>query len=370
MTPRWPALVAALVVLLLVPSANAALPGTRSFYMGFTPAEYDATSQALEGTYAFINKNADLIAHHFAEGVPWPEAYDQKPYHPSVERNLLYRARKRSSRQKVFLYLSPMTVQAEGLGGYWGAKSNMPRPGAWQRKDFDDPEVITAYTNFCSDMIRRLKPDFMAYGIEVNGLVKGAPSKWPKFVKLARVVYAALKAEHRSLPIFVSLQLDYFWADEATQRKAVAEILPYTDYIAVSTYPYVDRYPDPRQIPAGYFAAPAALAPKKPFAVAETGFTAKPVNAFGARIRGREDWQDAYLQRLLAESQRLHAQFVVWFVPRDYDALFERLKALHVPGNTLDLLSVWKSSGLVDAQGTPRKALETWTDWLKRPRQE
>jgi hypothetical protein len=368
-TSGRPWLVAALAVILLVAPAQATSAGTRSFYMGLAPTEYDATPEALEATYAFVEKHADLIAYRFAEGVPWPEAYDQQPYHPSVERNLQYRVRKRSPGQRVFLSLSPMTVQAEGLAGYWGAKGNMPRPGAWQRRDFDDPEVITAYTNFCADMIRRLKPDFMAYGIEVNGLAKEAPSEWPKFVKLARVVYAALKAEHRSLPIFVSLQLDYFWADEARQRKAVGEILPYTDYIAVSSYPYLDRYPDPRRIPADYFAASAVLAPKKPFAVAETGFTAKPVSALGARIRGREDWQDAYMHRLLADSQRLRAQFVVWFVPRDYDAVIERLKALHVPSSTLDLFSVWKSNGLVNAQGAPRKALETWTDWLKRPRQ-
>lgn len=362
-------LVVALSVGLLMAPAAAGPPDARPFYMGFTPTEYDATPQALEDTYAFIKEHGDLIAHRFAEGVPWQEAYDRKPYHPSVERNLQYRARKRSPGQKVFLSLSPMTVQAEGLAGYWGAKGNMPRPGPWQRKDFDDPEVITAYTNFCGDMIRRLKPDFMAYGIEVNSLVKEAPNEWPKFVKLARVVYAALKAEHHSLPIFVSLQLDYFWADEARQRKAVGEILPYTDYIAVSSYPYVDRYPDPREIPADFFAASAGLAPKKPFAVAETGFTATPVHARGARIRGREDWQDAYVRRLLADSQRLHAQFVVWFVPRDYDALLERLKTLHVSSSTLDLFGIWKSTGLVNAQGTPRKALETWTDWFKRPRQ-
>ncbi len=370
MMPRRRTLVAAVAAFLAVTSVDAASSGGRSFYMGFTPIAYDATAQALEETYAFIHKRADLIAHHFAEGVPWPEAYDQKAYHPAVERNLRYRTRARAPRQKVYLALSPMTVQAGGLGGYWGEKSDMPRPGAWQGKDFDDPAVITAYTNFCSDMIRRFRPDFVAYGVEVNGLVREAPSKWPKFVKLARIVYAALKAEHRSLPIFVSLQLDYFWADEGSQRKAVADILPYTDYLAVSTYPYVDRYPDPLQIPRDYFAGPAALASKKPFAVAETGFTAKPVNAFGKSIRGQEDWQDAYLQRLLAESQRLQARFVVWFVPRDYDALVDRLKTLHVSDNTLGFFSVWRSNGLVDGRGAPRKALETWEGWLKRPRRD
>jgi hypothetical protein len=336
--------------------------------MGFTPSEYDATPQALEDTYAFIGRHADLIAHHFVKGVPWPEAYDQQPYPAAVEQDLRYRERKRAARQKVFLALSPITVAAEGLGGYWGASGNMPRPGSWKRKDFDDPAVITAYTHFCSTMIQRFRPDFMAYGVEVNGLVKDAPAEWPRFVRFAKLVYSALKAEHPALPIFVSLQLDYFWADEPQQREAIKQILPYTDYIAVSTYPYIDRYADPRDIPRDYLARLAAVAPAKPFAVAETGFAAKDVRAFGTRIPGGEVWQDAYLRFLLAESQRLRSKFVVWFIPRDYDLLVDRLKALHIPQATIDLYGLWKSNGLVDAHGNKRRALDTWTEWLNRPR--
>jgi hypothetical protein len=369
-TPRRPALAVALALLLASLPTQAAPPASRSFYMGFAPSEYDATPRAVEETYAFIGRHADLIAHHLVKGVPWPEAYDQRRYPLAVEQDLRYRERKRAPGQKIFLALSPITAAAEGLGAYWGESGTVPRPGPWTRRDFDDPEVITAYTNFCSDMIRRFRPDFMAYGIEVNGLIREAPDKWPKFVKFAKIVYGALKGEHPALPVFVSLQLDYFWADEAQQRKAIADILPYTDYVAVSTYPYVDRYPDPRAIPRDYFAKLAALAPKKPFAVAETGFTAKDVTALGTRIRGRENWQDAYVKLLLAESQRLHARFVVWLVPRDYDALMERLKARQVPKTTLELFGIWRSNGLIDAAGTPRTALETWTAWLQRSRRE
>jgi len=368
MKPRRLALPLALAVVLLITPIEAASPGARTFFMGFTPAEYDTTPQALEDTYAFIGRHADLIAHHFVKGVPWPEAHDQQRFPAAVERDLQFRQLKRLPRQRVFLALSPITVAAQGLGGYWGASGNMPRPGSWNRKDFDDPEVITAYSNFCTVMIRRFRPDFMAYGVEVNGLVKDAPAEWPKFVKFARLVYSGLKVEHPNLPIFLTLQLDYFWADEPRQRKAIVEILPYTDYLAISTYPYVDRYADPHHIPSDYFARLAAIAPTKPFAVAETGFTAKEVSVLGTRIPGRPDWQDAYMKFLLAESDRLQARFVVWFVPRDYDLLVNRLKALRVPPATIELYGLWKSNGLIDAEGNARKALDTWTAWLNRRR--
>ena len=349
--------------------AGPSLAAARSFYMGFTTTEYDATPQALDETYKFIGAHGDLVAHHLAAGIPWPEAYAQTRYHPAVERDLLSRASKRRLGQKVLVSVSPITVHAEGLGGYWAEKRNMPRPGPWNRKDFDDPQVITAYTNFAGDLIRRLRPDFLAYGTEVNDLVKDAPAKWPKFVRLAKVVYAVLKAEFPQIPIFVTLQADDFWADPASQRRAIAEILPYSDYVAVSAFPYLGRYPDPRTIPADYFAGIAALAPGKPFLVAATGFPAKELTVLGNRIPGREDWQESYVKFLLTESQRLRAQSVVWFVPRDYDPLIARLRALGVPQQTLDLYSAWKSDGLVDARGTARKALGTWADWVRRPRQ-
>jgi hypothetical protein len=338
--------------------------------MGFTSTEYDATPGAVKETYEFIGAHGDLVAHHLAGGVPWPEAYDQKRYHPAVERDLTSRAARRRLGQKMLVSVSPITVHAEGLGGYWAEKRNMPRPGQWKDKDFDDPQVITAYTNFASDLVRRLRPDFLAYGIEVNQLVKDAPAKWPRFVRLAKVVYAALKGEHPKLPVFLTLQADDFWADPAGQGRAIKEILPYTDYLAVSAFPYLGRYPDPRTIPHDYFSGIAALAPGKPFLVAATGFPAKDVVIPGTRIRGREDWQEAYVKFLLAESDSLRAKAVVWFVPQDYDPLIKRLKALRVPQQTLDLYAAWQADGLVDALGTRRKALGVWTDWLRRPRRD
>lgn len=339
---------------------------TRSFHMGFTPAEYDVTSAARADLYAFIGRHADLIAHHFAEGVPWPEAFERRPYQASFEENLRYRVQQLTGRQRVFLYLTPLAD--DGLAGYRGADGNMPRPGRWRDKDLDDPEVITAYTNFCRDMIRRFHPDFMAYGLEVNGLIKKAPRKWPKFLTLARQVYTALKAEHPTLPVFVSLQLDWFWADPVNQRDSILGILPYSDYLAASTYPYVERDPDPGKLPKDYFARFAALAPNKPFAIAETGFAARDVHLFGATIPGREAWQDEYMKRLLAENQRFHAKFVVWFVPRDYDRFVEHARRVGVPDGVIQLLHVWESNGLVDAAGRPRQAFRTWSDWLRLPK--
>lgn len=349
------------------PSSSTPSAASRSFYMGFTPSEYDLTPAALEETYQFIQTNAELIVHHRAEGVPWPEALAKKPYHPNVEKDLQLRVQKRNPNQKVFLYLNPLAVTADGLANYWGETSNMERPGKWKDKDFDDPEVRTAYLNFCRDLIQRLRPDFMGYGIEVNGLLKNKPQQWPKFVQFAKQVYTTLKAENPNLPIFVSIQIDTVWEDK-NNEKAISDILPYTDYLAVSTYPYFSGYDDPRKLPRNYFSRIAALAPGKPFAVAETGFIAEDMQAFGVKAHGREERQNQYMQFLLEESNRLNAKFVVWFVPRDYDPFFEKVKSSGASAEVLALFKIWKDTGLVDGKEKGRAGLETWKQWLALPR--
>ncbi len=338
------------------------LPPSRTFFMGVSPWPYDFTSAAVNDTYAFIDKYTDLNVHHFDDGVPWPEALEQKPYHPNVERDLSARAARLRKDHKTYVAVTP--AREGGVVGYWARQSSMPLPDHWKRKAIDDPEVLRAYLAFCRDLIRRFHPDFMAYGIEVNMIAKDR-ARWASFVRLAKEVYTSLKAEHPSLPLFVSLQVDVFWQDPKGQRDAITQILPYTDFIAASAYPYFAGHHDPALLPRGFFSEVAALALDKPFVVAETGFIANDMEAFGLKVPGREDWQRDYLTFVLEESNRLHAQFVMWFVSRDYDALWDRVKFL---GSEVELFKVFKNTGLLDGTGGARPAMETWRAWLSLPR--
>ena len=47
---------------------------TRSFYMGMTPHPHDYTQEGVEEAYKILEKHTDMIAHHFDDGIPWPEA--------------------------------------------------------------------------------------------------------------------------------------------------------------------------------------------------------------------------------------------------------------------------------------------------------
>ncbi|MCP4230650.1 MAG: hypothetical protein GY771_10975, partial [bacterium] len=76
---------------------------SRPYYIGFTPWPYDITVPAKEETYRNISVHADLICHHMDNGVPWPEALNNEPYHPKVLGEIQYRLDHTPIGHKVYL---------------------------------------------------------------------------------------------------------------------------------------------------------------------------------------------------------------------------------------------------------------------------
>jgi hypothetical protein len=213
-------------------------------------------------------------------------------------------------------------------------------------------------------MIGRFKPDFLAYGMEVNQLASKNPARWKKFLPFARDVYLALKKENPGLQVCVTLSADLFGdeAQAAAQKKAVREILPFTDVIAVAAHPYIWQT-NPSKIPKDYFSRIAQLAPGKPFAIAETAFPAEDSDILGLERVGKAAWQQDWTRFCLEEAARLNSRFVVWMFARDIDDLFAR-----IPPILNEPLKFIRDTGLLDGKGQPRKAFETWQQWLKIPR--
>ena len=336
----------------------------RPFSMGVTPFPYDMTPEAVEATQLWILDNTDIVAVKLEDGVPWQEALENKnTYHPNFEESLKQKGMFPKDK-KVFLSTTPLNKEKNGMAGYRGEGENMPNPDPWNKKDFDDPMVAKSYLNFCREMIRRYKPDYFAYGIEINNLIK-VPAKWKKFVPFARDMYLALKKDNPQLPLILTLAADAtaFDPDSApNHRKAIKDILPFTDLIAVTALPYIKEQ-NPAKIPKDYFAQMAALAPNKPFAIAETAFLAEDVNFLGIERIGKAAWQQEYLKFCFDEGVKLNAKFVIWMLARDLDPLYQRL-----PPVIREVVTPIKDTGLMDGEGKPRKSFELWSQWLKYTR--
>jgi hypothetical protein len=144
----------------------------------------------------------------------------------------------------------------------------------------------------------------------------------------------------------------------------VESILPFTDYIAISTYPF-GNFEDPGDIPSHWFSRLYELAPEKPVAVAETSFPAQDLylETYDRTIKGDEEGQLEYLELLLNGMSVLDFRFITWFVIRDYDKLWE----LMAQRGADEIFKSWRDTGLVDEKGDPRPALGYWDKWLSLP---
>jgi hypothetical protein len=346
-------------------SGSGTIEETRSFALGFTDYPYSLAPEAYGETVDIVRRDGDMAAMHFDDGVPWQEALSEEAYAPGWAAELNARAAAMPPGHVVYLAVTPIAFSRDGLAPHRGEAGNEPLVSPWDTYPFDAPEVIEAFRAHAENMIGIFDPDYFAYAVEANMLVDFAPDKWTAFVTLAREVYTRLKARHPNLPCFVTLQADSFHANRQAHTAAIAQLLPYTDFIAVSSYSFT-LTADPGLLPADHFSALADLAPAKPFAVSETGWPAEAVTApYPATIPASEATQQAYVSRLLADADDLSAAFVMWFVSRDYDDLWESY--LQYQPNAA-LLRLWRDNGLYTGDGTPRPGLETWRGWLAQRR--
>ncbi|MEZ5331240.1 MAG: hypothetical protein R2991_04130 [Thermoanaerobaculia bacterium] len=337
----------------------------RPFRLGFTPYPPDVTDEAIAWTYAGISTTADLIAHHFDNGVPWEEALRGLPYPRLVADEIARRLASTPDGMPVYLAVTPISSLRDGLALAWTDEGAVPLEEPWAGRSFDHPAVRKAFFRHCVRMIDTFHPDYFAYAVEIDLLARLAPERFPALRKLLRTTYRKLEARYPELPIFFTFTLGQpgRWDDV---RSVVEPLLPLTDVLAVSTYPYLAAGLDgrPQNIPEDWFSQARNLDPEKPFAVAETGFTAEPVDlpTLGVHLPGRKAWQKRYVKDLLAEMTRLRASFVVWFVLGDYDLLWERAEAMGAP----ELFKAWRDTGLYDEKLHRRPALKVWKRFLRR----
>lgn len=339
---------------------------TRSFYMGFTAFPYDNTVDAQLDTFEEVTSNSDIFLNHLDHGVPWDEALNDTPFPSEVVGTLRATKSGLTPDTKILLTATPTNDTRENLAEYWNNDgSHQPLPAFWQGKTFDDPDVINAYTKYCKRVIDEVQPDYFAYGIEVTAAFRKEDAAFSQFLTLAQAVYASLKTDYPNLPVFLTFQDRSFNNTNQELLEITEMLLPYSDYIAMSTYPflnYLDLKQDanPDLISDIWLRDFRNLDTSKPFAISETGFCAEDlvIENLGVNVKATSAWQADYLTKLFQLLNDLDAEFVAWFVYRDYDLLYDKTP------NPPDILKVWRDNGLLDGSGNPRPSHTIWREWL------
>jgi len=336
------------------------LPTSRSFHMGFTGFPHDFTIEAVEEARAFARENGDIIAHHI-EGVPWAESLSGRPFSTELLKD--WEGKKKATRPggKVYLAISP------GRGTLKEGEKSLPIPAEVKGKPYDDPLIMKAYLAYCRRMVGFFKPDYLAIGIEVNEIYDAGPDPWRAYVALHRHVYQDLRKAYPSLPIFASFTLHGMLNLSGARRDrmlaAFEQIMPCNDAVAVSFYPFIrggttditgclrwltdhfDKY-------------------GKPYAFVETGEAAGELRfpTTGQVIAGTPAKQEAFVRTLLDFAAAHKTLFVISFVSRDYDALWERIRS-----SSPEVFMAWRDCGLVDETGQKRPAFGVWRHYLALP---
>ncbi len=144
---------------------------------------------------------------------------------------------------------------------------------------------------------------------------------------------------------------------------AFQEIMPCTDLVAVSFYPFI------RGGTTDYEGCFRWLRDhfdgfRKPYAVVETGESAQRLKfpKSGQVIDGTPEKQESYFKALLKFAQENNVRFVISFIHRDYDAMWEKIK-----GSTPEAFMAWRDCGLIDEDGRQRPAYRIWKQYFEMP---
>ncbi len=343
------------------------IPNSRSFYMGFTAFPYELSAEALNQSYDYQAQNGDILLTHFDYGVPWNEALNDLPFPNEIQSDINGAIATATPNHKVVLTATATNTNRDGLANYWNSSgTHQPLPAPWDSYSFNNPNVITAYIKYCKRIIDAIQPDYFAYGIEMNSTFLENTEAFNNYLILADKVYNTLKQGYPDLPIFLTFQDQAFDKTKSELHHLTQTLLEYSDIIAVSTYPfwqfeYPTRDANPMLFSNNWLKEMRDLAPDKPFAISETGFCAEDLqlDELGVNIAGTETWQAQYVQKLCAEANKLDAEFVLWFVYRDYDLLYETIPST--------LLKIWRDNGMLDGNGNRRTSHDIWDSWKNLP---
>lgn len=346
-------------------SIDDGLTTSRPFYMGFTSVPYQDTPDNVNDTFSRINQNADIITHQFVDGIPWEEAFNNTALPADLQSDINNKAAQ-STTEKTVVSLDIINPERTGMIGMYSSDGVMPSQAPWSTRDFTSPEVVTAYVNYAVQLIDQLDADYLVFGEEANLLLLNEPDQYSDFTVFAQQTYNQLKALRPDVELMISIALrSPDSIDTATVIGRISELIPFTDIVGLSVYPY--RFythtglSDPANLPADWLSHMRVIAQGKPLAVTQTAWIGETLNLESEAnftVTGTAEFQDAYLDRLFQDANAFDFTFITWYAIVDTDRLIS--DAFPETSNAISPDLFRRDTGLSDQDLTARSALSTW----------
>jgi hypothetical protein len=323
---------------------------------GFFPSPPEVTYESVVNHFRALGEHSDFVL--VQQNIPWEDfeaGVEGESQKRTDLRNLMILARQEGL-EAIFV-VDPLN----GLN----RREFMGLPADWEA-NFANPDVRAAFTNFALWIVREFHPRYLGLASEINTYADAHPDDFPNYLSLYHEVYALIKAEAPETQIFVTFQwedLNNLFPTAAEGRNAyeanwdqVEAFEPELDLWVVSSYPFF-IFPRGADIPDGYY-TPLIARTTKSVAVAEGGFTSKPV---GPLTTGTPQDQVDYLNAIHDQlGERL--AFWVYLLLDDInpDSYAATMTDQGMEADDIEILGFFVSVGLREADGTPKLALETW----------
>ena len=323
------------------PTLHLALP--RSWAMGFGFVPPRPTVAAVIKGIDLWSQRAEIGAIH--EELPWKDLLGGMSPDAILDRD------------KVELV---KYMRAKGLKIYFMAELNdglsrgeeSPQLRALKRS-ITEPAVQQAYRNYVLAVAKKLKPDYLGLMAETNLVRAMAPATlYAAAVRAANDTAAALRAAGSKATLMTSVQVDAAWGVLGGHGPYVGvdkdfADFPFVEVMGLSSYPYFG-YAKPEDMPDDYFSR-LLNGRKMPVMVVEGGWSSASVGP----VKSSPQLQARYVERLAQLADKVQARGVI-------QLLFADLDLESFPKPWPDILPLFTSIGLVDADFKPKPALAVW----------
>jgi hypothetical protein len=323
---------------------------------GFFPSPPEVTLESVLKLYKDLGEHADFVL--IQQNTPWQDFVSGVDGESQTRTDLINQVK--LARQNHLEYVFVI----DALNGL-NRRDFIGLPFGW-KASFGNPQVRSAYTNYALWVVRQFHPRYLGLASEINTYMDAHPDDAPNFVSLYHEIYAKVKAEAPQTHIFVTFQWEdlnnMFPQPEEGNRKPydanwrqVEAFEPDLDLWVISSYPFT-VFKAGEEIPADYY-TPLLARTSKPLAVAEGGFSSKPVGPFAGAPEGQVTYLNAIHSQI---GSRL--TFWVYLLLNDFnlDSYAKMMKAQGQNPNDISTLSLFASVGLRSFDGTPKPALELW----------
>lgn len=322
----------------------------RTVMLGFGAIPAARTSDAYISTFATAARYADAIV--IQRTPPWSNFLPGATVSAATQdtTSLETRLLKQYSNLKLVYAIDPTdpTVQRSRI-------ANLP-PGVDPAKGFADSRIQSAFKAYVTYVVSNYHPAYLAIGVEINMLYARNQEQFNAFVTLYDQAYAIAKAASPGIKVFPTFQLEDLLGVAGDVHPPDWQVLDSfsgkMDALAFSTYPYLGGVKSAADIPANYYAQIKDHW-QGSILVTSAGYPSAAVD--GQAVVGSEQDQQAYLNRLLGDAQKLGFALVSWELPLD--------PSYAVTGTDV----AYKDIGLRHSDGSNKLAWAVWEQWSRRP---